>query len=63
MGTNGNVLSANIRFDVVERLVVLIEPGIVSVRTDETAQKCVQAEQFAFDIDAPEWSISPTRVT
>ena len=38
MGMNGNVLSANTQFDEVERLVILIAPGVVSVRSDETAQ-------------------------
>ena len=53
MGMNGNVLSANTQFDEVERLVILIAPGVVSVRSDETAQNRAQAEQFAFDVDAP----------
>jgi hypothetical protein len=52
MGMNGNVLSANTQFDEVERLVILIAPGVVSVRSDETAQQRAQAEQFDFDVNA-----------
>lgn len=50
MARSGSVPSANARFDVVERLVVRIAPGLVSSHSYESAQKRAKIEQLVFDI-------------